>query len=556
MTPKIHSQDVSEGPAKAGARAMLRAVGLTDDDFTKPQIGLVSAGNEVTPCNVTGPGLSEAAKRGVKANGGVGLVFATIAVSDGISMGHEGMRASLVSREVIADSVELVMHAERFDGMVTVAGCDKSLPGMIMAAARTNLPSVFLYGGSSLPGNYRGRDISIVDVFEGIGALSEGRIGAEDLTEIEKSACPGAGSCAGMFTANTMAAVGEAIGMSLPGSASVPAIDYRLTDYAVASGAAVMRLLEANIRPRQIMTREAFENAITTVMALGGSTNAVLHLLAIAHEAGVPLDLDDFDRISRRTPHLGDLKPFGRHHMVDLDRVGGVPVVLRALLDAGLLHGDVLTVTGQTMAENLVDVTFPTDQDVIRPVSSPLAAEGGIAILRGSLAPKGAVVKLAGIELDVFEGPARVFDGEQDALAALFSHRIKAGDVVVIRTEGPKGGPGMREMLAITAAIKGAGLGKEVLLITDGRFSGGTTGLCIGHVAPESEDGGPIGLVEEGDRIRVEVAARRLDVLVPAEELEKRAGDRKPFPPRYTSGALAKYARLVGSADSGAVTNG
>lgn len=556
MTPKIHSQDVSEGPAKAGARAMLRAVGLTDDDFTKPQIGLVSAGNEVTPCNVTGPGLSEAAKRGVKANGGVGLVFATIAVSDGISMGHEGMRASLVSREVIADSVELVMHAERFDGMVTVAGCDKSLPGMIMAAARTNLPSVFLYGGSSLPGNYRGRDISIVDVFEGIGALSEGRIGAEDLTEIEKSACPGVGSCAGMFTANTMAAVGEAIGMSLPGSASVPAIDYRLTDYAVASGAAVMRLLEANIRPRQIMTRKAFENAITTVMALGGSTNAVLHLLAIAHEAGVPLDLDDFDRISRRTPHLGDLKPFGRHHMVDLDRVGGVPVVLRALLDAGLLHGDVLTVTGQTMAENLVDVTFPTDQDVIRPVSSPLAAEGGIAILRGSLAPKGAVVKLAGIELDVFEGPARVFDGEQDALAALFSHRIKAGDVVVIRTEGPKGGPGMREMLAITAAIKGAGLGKEVLLITDGRFSGGTTGLCIGHVAPESEDGGPIGLVEEGDRIRVEVAARRLDVLVPAEELEKRAGDRKPFPPRYTSGALAKYARLVGSADSGAVTNG
>ncbi len=555
MAQKIHSQDVSEGPAKAAARAMLRAVGLTDDDFTKPQIGLVSAGNEVTPCNVTGPGLSEAAKIGVKANGGVGLVFATIAVSDGIAMGHEGMRASLVSREVIADSVELVMHAERFDGMVTVAGCDKSLPGMIMAAARTNLPSVFLYGGSSLPGNYRGRDISIVDVFEGIGAHSEGRISADDLLEIEKGACPGAGSCAGMFTANTMAAVGEALGMSLPGSASVPAVDPRLSDYAVASGAAVMKLLEMNLRPRQIMTREAFENAITTVMALGGSTNAVLHLLAIANEAGVPLELDDFDRISRRTPHLGDLKPFGKYHMVDLDRVGGVPVVLKTLLDAGLLHGEVMTVTGRTMAENLAEVTFPTDQDVIRPVSSPLAAEGGIAILRGSLAPRGAVVKVAGIHLDVFEGPARVFEGEQDALAALFAHQIKAGDVVVIRTEGPKGGPGMREMLAITAAIKGAGLGKDVLLITDGRFSGGTTGLCIGHVTPESEDDGPIGLVEEGDRIRVDVGARTLDVLVPGEELAERARHRKPFPPRYTSGVLAKYARLVGSADTGAVTD-
>ncbi|MDH3517744.1 MAG: dihydroxy-acid dehydratase, partial [Acidimicrobiia bacterium] len=466
-----------------------------------------------------------------------------------------GMRASLVSREVIADSVELVMHGERFDGMVTIAGCDKSLPGMLMAAARTNLPSVFLYGGSSLPGRYQGRDISIVDVFEGIGALSEGKIDEAELTAIEKAACPGAGSCAGMFTANTMASVGEAIGMSLPGSAAVPAIDPRLADYAVRSGQAVMRLLEAGIRPRDIMTRAAFENAVTTVMALGGSTNAVLHLLATAWEAGVQFDLDDFDEISRRTPHLGDLKPFGAYHMVDLDRIGGVPVVLRALLDAGLITGDVMTVTGRTMAENLADVVFPTDQDVIRSVADPIAAEGGIAVLRGSLAPDGAVVKVAGVELDVFEGPARVFEGEQAALDALFAHEIQHGDVVVIRTEGPKGGPGMREMLQITAGIKGAGLGKDVLLITDGRFSGGTTGLCIGHVAPESEDGGPIGLVAEGDRVRVDLPARRLDLLVDEAEIARRAESWAPRDPRYRSGALAKYARLVGSAHLGAVTN-
>lgn len=554
MSLKIHSQDVTEGSAKAGARAMLRAVGLTDDDFSKPQIGLVSAGNEVTPCNVTGPMLAERAKEGVRSNGGVGLTFATIAVSDGIAMGHEGMRASLVSREIIADSVELVMHAERFDGMVTIAGCDKSLPGMLMAAARTNLPSVFLYGGSSLPGRYQGRDISIVDVFEGIGALSEGQIDEAELTAIEKSACPGAGSCAGMFTANTMASVGEAIGMSLPGSATVPAVDARLSDYAVRSGQAVMRLLESGIRPRDIMTRQAFENAVTTVMALGGSTNAVLHLLAIAREAGVGLDLDDFDQISRRTPHLGDLKPFGSYHMVDLDRIGGVPVVLKTLLEAGLIHGDAPTVTGRSMADNLDGVEMPGDQAVIRSVAKPIAREGGIAVLRGSLAPDGAVVKVAGIELAKFEGPARVFDGEQAALAALFAHEINRGDVVIIRTEGPKGGPGMREMLQITAAIKGAGLGKDVLLITDGRFSGGTTGLCIGHVAPESEDGGPIGLVAEGDRVLVDLPARRLDLLVDEAEVERRRAQWSPRPPRYETGALAKYARLVGSAHLGAVT--
>ena len=554
MTTKTRSTDVTEGPAKAGARAMLRAVGLTDDDFDKPQVGVVSAGNEVTPCNVTGPELSEHAKTGVAEAGGVGLVFSTIAVSDGISMGHEGMRASLVSREVIADSVELVMHAERFDAMVSIAGCDKSLPGMMMAAARMNLPAVFLYGGSSLPGRYQGRDISIIDVFEGIGAESEGRISRDELTQIEKSACPGAGSCAGMFTANTMASVGEAIGISLPGSAAVPAVEPRLRDYAHRSGEAVMGMIEAGITSRDIMTRAAFENAITTVMALGGSTNAVLHLMAIAHEAGIELELEDFDRISRHTPHVGDLKPFGTYHMVDLDKVGGVPSVLKALLEEGLLNGDALTVTGKTMAENLADVDLPEGEEVIRPFSRPIGPEGGIAILRGNLAPDGAVVKLAGIDLERREGPARVFDGEQDALAALFEHRIKPGDVVVIRTEGPRGGPGMREMLQITAAIKGAGLGKDVLLITDGRFSGGTTGLCIGHIAPESEVGGPIGLVEEGDTIRVDVPSRSLDVLVDDDLLEERRRAWKPREARYVTGALAKYARLVGSAASGAVT--
>jgi len=550
---KIHSQDVTDGPAKAGARAMLRAVGLGENDWVKAQVGVVSAGNEVTPCNLTGPRLAAGAREGVARAGGVGLVFTTIAVSDGISMGHEGMRASLVSREVIADSVELVMHAERFDAMVSIAGCDKSLPGMLMAAARHNLPSVFLYGGSSLPGRLDGVDISIVDVFEGIGAHSQGRIDDAQLLRIEQTACPGVGSCAGMFTANTMASVGEALGMSLPGSASVPAVSKRLDDYARQSGEAAMELLRARIRPRDIMTRPAFENAITVVMALGGSTNAVLHLLAIAHEAGVAITLEDFDRISRRTPHVGDLKPFGRYHMVDLDKIGGVPVVLRALYDEGLIHGDTVTVTGRTTAENLDAIPVPSDQDVVRDFDDPVAGEGGIAILRGSLAGGGAVVKTAGIELDVFEGSARVFDDEQHALDALWAHDIHPGDVVVIRYEGPAGGPGMREMLAITAAIKGAGLGKDVLLITDGRFSGGTTGLCIGHVAPEAAAGGAMGLVEEGDRIRVDLPARRLDLLVADAELDERRARWSPPAPRYPTGALGKYAKLVGSAEHGAV---
>ena len=553
MPNKIRSQDVTEGPTSAGARAMLRAVGFTDDDFAKPQIGVVSAGNEVTPCNLTGPRLAKAAKRGVRATGGVGLEFTTIAVSDGISMGHEGMRASLVSREVIADSVELVMHAERFDGLVAVAGCDKSLPGMLMAAARLDLPAVFLYGGSSLPGRWRGQDISIVNVFEGIGSFIEGNLSEADLVDLEKAACPGPGSCAGMFTANTMAAVGEALGMALPGSASVPAIDDRLDEYAERSGEAVMRLMEAGITPGNILTRPAFENAITVVMALGGSTNAVLHLLAIAAEAGVDLTLEDFDRISRRVPHLGDLSPFGRYHMVDLDRIGGVPAVMSALLEAGLLDGDPVTVTGATVAENLEGVVLPADQDVIHPVSDPMAPEGGIAVLRGSLVPGGSVLKIAGIEKVVFEGRARVFDDEHEALDALYEHDIHPGDVVVIRYEGPNGGPGMREMLAITAGIKGAGLGQDVALITDGRFSGGTTGLCIGHVAPEAARGGPIALVAEGDSIRIDVPNRRADLLVDETELATRRQKWQPPEPRYTRGALAKYAALVGSAETGAV---
>jgi dihydroxy-acid dehydratase len=553
MAPKIHSDDVTRFPEASASRAMLRAVGLGDEDFAKSQVGVVSAGNEVTPCNTSGPRLAARAKEGVAEAGGVGLTFATIAVSDGISMGTEGMRASLVSREVIADSVELVMHAERFDALVSIAGCDKSLPGMLMAAARTNVPSVFLYGGTIMPGRWRDRDISIVDVFEGMGAHSDGKLTDEELLELEKAACPGEGSCAGMFTANTMASVGEALGMSLPASASVPAIDPRLEGYARASGTAVMDLLEANIRPRQIMTMEAFENAITVAMALGGSTNAVLHLLAIAHEAGIDLTLEDFDRISRRTPHIGDLRPFGKYHMVDLDRIGGVPVVLRALLDEGLLAGDALTVTGKTIAENLEGVTFLSDQDVLRPLSDPIGADGGIAILRGSLASEGAVVKVAGIDQVVFEGRARVFDDEHDAIEALGRHDLAAGDVVVIRYEGPKGGPGMREMLKITAGIKGAGLGSTTALLTDGRFSGGTTGLSVGHIAPEAVVGGPLALVEEGDTIRIDVPARRVDLLVDDDVLEERRRDWKAPRSRYPTGALAKYAKLVGSAGTGAI---
>jgi dihydroxy-acid dehydratase len=551
---KPRSFEVTDGDAKAPARAMLRAVGMGDDDMVKPQIGVASSWNEITPCNLSLDRLAKRAKDGVRAAGGFPMEFGTISVSDGISMGHEGMRASLVSREVIADSVETVMFAERLDGSVLLAGCDKSLPGMLMAAARLDLASVFLYSGSTMPGKLDDRDLTIIDVFEAVGACARGLISRDELTAIEKAACPGQGSCGGMYTANTMASVAEALGMALPGSAAPPAPDSRRDDYAVASGEAVVNLIRQGITARQIMTREAFENAITVVMALGGSTNAVLHLMAIAHEAQVDLSLEDFNRIGDRTPLLADVKPFGRFVMTDVDRVGGVPVVLKALLDAGLLHGDVLTVTGRTMAENLADLA-PTDPDgaIIHAMNDPIHRTGGLDVLHGSLAPEGAVVKSAGFESTTFEGTARVFDGEQGAMDAVTDGTLKPGDVVVIRYEGPRGGPGMREMLAVTGAIKGAGLGKDVLLLTDGRFSGGTTGLCIGHVAPEATDGGPIAFVRDGDRIRLDLSTRTLDLLVDADELARRKEGWQPLPPRYTTGVLGKYAKLVGSAAQGAI---
>mgnify|MGYP005746443959 FL=1 len=549
------SDDVTQGVEKSAARAMLRAVGLKDDDFNKFQVGIVSAGNEVTPCNLTGPELSNFAKEGVNGEDSAGLIFSTIAVSDGISMGHEGMRASLVSREVIADSVELVMHAERFDGMVTIAGCDKSLPGMLMASARVNRPAIFLYGGSSLPGSYKGKDISIVDVFEGIGAFEKGIITEEELYEIECNACPGQGSCAGMFTANTMASVGEAIGMSLPGTASIPAEDSRLRNAAKESGLQLNHLLKKDIKPRDIMTSQAFQNAITTVLALGGRTNAVLHLLAIAYEAKVDLSLDTFDELGKTVPHLADMKPFGNYHMVDLDRIGGVPVVSKILLENKLIDPNCITVTGKTVGENLENIKIPTNQDVVSFPDNPISSEGGIAILKGSLSPNGSVVKTAGIEIDEFSGPANVFDSEQDAIDALFKNEINKGDVVVIRNEGPKGGPGMREMLQITAAIKGAGLGKDVLLITDGRFSGGTTGLCIGHVTPESFDLGPISICQNGDVINLNLIKRELNLNISKSEINKRLKSYKLPEPRYKSGVLNKYSKLVSGADSGAVTS-
>jgi dihydroxy-acid dehydratase len=536
------------------SRAMLRAVGFSDEDFGRPQIGVASSWNEVTPCNFHLDRLADAAKEGAREAGGVPLEFTTIAVSDGISMGTEGMRASLVSREVIADSVELMMHAERLDAMVTIAGCDKSLPGMVMAAARLDLPTVFVYGGSILPGHVRGRDVNIQDVFEAVGANAAGQMSDEELDEIERNACPGPGSCAGMFTANTMAAAVEALGFSLPGSASPPAVDPRRDDFARASGAAVVAALEQGLRPRKIITRESLENAISVVMALGGSTNAVLHLLAIAVEAEFDLDIDDFDRIGRRVPHFADLRPSGRFVMADLDRVGGVPVVMKALLDAGLLHGDALTVTGRTVAENLAELDPPApDGDVVRPFDQPIHAEGGLAIFKGSLAPEGSVGKISGMDGTTFRGRARVFDREEDAFDAVTHGRIEAGDVIVIRYEGPKGGPGMREMLAVTAAVVGSGLGKDVALVTDGRFSGASRGFAIGHVAPEAAVGGPIALVQEGDAIVLDVDGRRLDLDVPGEELDRRLAGWKAPEPRYAHGALAKYARLVSSASRGAV---
>jgi len=551
---KPRSGLVTDGLERAPARGMLRAVGMGDEDWVKPQIGIASSWNEITPCNLSLDRLAKASKQGVIDAGGFPMQFGTISVSDGISMGHEGMHFSLVSREVIADSVETVMQAERFDGMVTFAGCDKSLPGMMMAAARIDVASVFVYAGSTLPGQVDGNDVTIIDAFEAVGACARGLITKERVDQIERAICPGEGACGGMYTANTMATVGEAIGLSLPGSAAPPAVDRRRDAFAVQSGAAVVNMIKMGLTTRDILSKRAFENAITAVMAVGGSTNAVLHLLAIAHEAEVDLSLDDFHRIGSRVPLLGDLKPFGRYVMTDMDRVGGVPVILKALLDAGLLHGDVMTVTGKTMAENLAGINPPdVDGDILHAVATPLSTDVGITILGGSLASDGAVCKTAGIGIESFEGPARVFEREQAAMAALENGTIQAGDVVVIRYEGPKGGPGMREMLMITGAIKGAGLGKSTLLLTDGRFSGGSTGLCVGHVAPEAVDGGPIAFIKDGDLVRIDIKARTLDLLVDPAELEARKVGWKPLPHKFTRGVLAKYSKTVGSASKGAV---
>lgn len=557
---KPRSRDVTDGLERAAARGMLRAVGMDDDDFTKSQIGIASSWNEITPCNMSLDRLATAAKEGVFAAGGFPMEFGTISVSDGISMGHEGMHFSLVSREIIADSVEAVVEAERLDGIVTFAGCDKSLPGMLMASARLDIASVFVYAGSILPGHVKlsdgtEKDVTIIDAFEAVGACARGLMSREDVERIERAICPGEGACGGMYTANTMASAAEAMGMSLPGSAAPPAVDRRRDGYSHKSGEAVVELLRLGITARDIITKQSLENAIAVLMAFGGSTNAVLHLLAIAHEANVDLHIEDFHRIGSKVPLLADVKPFGQYVMSDVDRVGGVPVIMRALLDAGLLHGDCLTVTGKTMAENLADIEPPDpDGTILKASKQSIAPTGGITILSGSLAPEGAVVKNAGVPVEVFEGTARVFEREQSAMAALEDGSIQAGDVVVIRYEGPKGGPGMREMLMITGAIKGAGLGKDVLLITDGRFSGGTTGLCVGHVAPEAVDGGPIGLLRDGDKIRIDIPNRTLDVLVDDAEMAKRRESFVPLPPRYTRGVLAKYTKLVGSASQGAVT--
>ena len=551
---KPRSGIVTDGLERAPARGMLRAVGMDDEDWVKPQIGIASSWNEITPCNLSLDRLAKASKEGVLAAGGFPMQFGTISVSDGISMGHEGMHFSLVSREVIADSVETVMEAERFDGMVTFAGCDKSLPGMMMAAARLDVAAVFVYAGSTLPGQVDGKDVTIIDAFEAVGACARGLITQDRVDQIERAICPGEGACGGMYTANTMAAIGEALGLSLPGSAAPPAVDRRRDTYAIASGEAVVNLIKLGITTRMILTKKAFENAITILMALGGSTNAVLHLLAIAHEADVELTLEDFHRIGSKVPLLGDLKPFGRFVMSDVDRVGGIPVVLKILLDAGYLHGDTLTVTGKTMAENLADINPPlADGDVLRGIDRPLSTDIGITILQGSLTPEGAVCKTAGIGIESFEGPARVFEREQAAMDALENGTIQAGDVVVIRYEGPKGGPGMREMLMITGAIKGAGLGKSTLLLTDGRFSGGSTGLCVGHVSPEAVDGGPIAFIKDGDIVRIDITNRTLDLLVEPAELEARKVGWKPLPHKYTRGVLNKYSRLVGTASRGAV---
>ena len=551
---KRKSHVISEGPDRAPARSMLRAVGLKDDDMDKPFVAVGNLASDVTPCNVHLSRLSEKVKEGVWASHGVPFQFGTITVSDGISMGTEGMKASLVSREVIADSIETVTFAESMDGLIVVAACDKNMPGSIMAMARLNIPSLFVYGGAILPGNFNGKDVNIQDMYEAVGTYSQGNMSLEDLLAMERVACPGEGACAGMFTANTMASAIEALGMSVPGAASVPAVDPRNEEIARSAGSVLYNLLERDIKPCDIMTRQAFENAIMVVLAMGGSTNSVLHLLAMAHEADVPLEIDDFDRLSRRTPYLTDLRPGGRFVMTDVEKSGGVPVVMNELLGAGLLHGDVMTVTGKTMAENLQPFDRKPDSRVIYPASSPRSPTGGLVILKGNLAPEGAVMKVAGTKRMSHEGPARVYDGERAAFDAVTRGEIIAGDVVVLRYEGPKGGPGMQEMLAVTGAIMGQGLGNDVMLMTDGRFSGATHGPMVGHVAPEAAVGGPIALVRDGDTIALDVEGRELNVRISDEELTRRRQEWRAPPPRYNYGVMAKYAKLVSSASRGAVT--
>jgi dihydroxy-acid dehydratase len=550
------SPTVTDGPQRAPQRAFFRSMGLTDEDIYKPWVGVASTWNEATPCNLTLDRQAKAVKQGVTQAGGTPREFVTIAVSDGIGMGHEGMKASLVSREVIADSIELMMHAHGYDALVGLAGCDKSLPGTLMAMARLNLPSVFLYGGTILPGKFQGRDVTIIDVYEGVGKFANGTMTAEELYELECAACPSAGSCGGQFTANTMACVAEALGMALPGSGAAPAIETARDDYAARCGSAVMALLEKDLRPKQILTREAFENAVAIAACTGGSTNIFLHLPAIAHEAGVKLTLEDIERVCHRTPHFVDMTPGGKYTAVDLYNVGGAPAILKSLLDNGLLHGDCLTVTGKTHRENLKDFKVPgAEQDVILPPSKPIRPTGGLKMLKGNFAPEGCVIKVAGIKNLQHRGPARCFNSEDECMAAVQALKIQKGDVVIIRYEGPKGGPGMREMLAVTAAIYGQGLGYDTCLITDGRFSGGTRGLCIGHVGPEAQVGGPIALVQDGDIIAVDADAGTITLEVSDAELAKRKAAWQPRPTAYPSGVLAKYAKLVGPACNGAVTH-
>ena len=554
---EISSRNVVDGTARAPHRAMYKAMGLNDSDLSKAFIGVCHTGNEATPCNIHLPRLAIKAKQGVSDAGYTPREFSTIAVSDGIAMGHEGMKSSLISREVIADSIELMVRAHQYDGLVGIAGCDKSLPGTMMAMARLNLPSVFVYGGTIMPGMYNGKQLTVQDVYEAVGAYDAGQLTLEALKNIENYACPTAGSCGGMFTANTMASISEALGIALPGSASPPAEDDRREKMVYDTGMACGKALEMGIKPRDVLTFEAFENAIVMLNAIGGSTNAILHLLAISHEAKVKLDYDDFERVRKRVPHIADLKPGGMYVMNDLDKVGGVPYMLKKLLDKKLLHEDVLTITGKTMKQNLdmIKLPPPTNNDIVKSLDFPLYKTGTAVVLRGSLAPDGAVVKMSGVKITKFTGRAKCFDREELAFDAVSNNTIKEGDVVVIRYEGPKGGPGMREMLAVTAAIVGQGLGEKVAMVTDGRFSGATRGFMIGHVAPEAYVGGNIALVKDGDQIIIDTEINRIDLMISPEEMEARRGEWKPRKPNYESGALAKYASLVGSAAQGAVTS-